>query len=172
MFNFLKKYKKTRLEKVSFDQYEGSLFSCLPCYLLSLLTSEILIIKRDRRKFPIQIQRMTLLLGGEKLSQGVCPGQRESYNEEARGHVSREGGRVCPREWVHLPFFLLSPRAHPLSSGAGSEQGQPRWWFCTQQRQQFAVEITCDSRIQDPCLFPPSIPKCSVPTSISIGSPW
>ena len=78
MFNFLKTYKKTRLEKVSFDQYEGSLFSCLPCYLLSLLTSEILIIKRDRRKFPIQIQRLTLLLGGEKLSQAVCPGQRES----------------------------------------------------------------------------------------------
>ena len=109
MFNFLKVYQKIRLEKVSFDKYEGSLFSCLPCYLLSLLTSEILIIKRDRRKFPFQIQRLTLLLGGEKLPQVVLPGQEDwSWNNEAWGHVSSVGGLWFQESGALTIFCVIS----------------------------------------------------------------
>ena len=77
MFNFLKIYQKTRLEKVSFDKYEGSLFSCSFCYLLSLVTSEIFIKKKKEGNIRIEIQRLTLLLGAEKLSQIVFPGQED-----------------------------------------------------------------------------------------------
>ena len=67
MFNFSKIYQKARLEKVSFDKYEGSLFSCSFCYSLSLVTSEILKKKKkkkERRNIRIEIQRLTLLSPG------------------------------------------------------------------------------------------------------------
>ena len=67
MFNFSKIYQKARLEKVSFDKYEGSLFSCSFCYSLSLVTSEIIKKKKkkkERRNIRIEIQRLTLLSPG------------------------------------------------------------------------------------------------------------
>ena len=74
-----------------------------------------------------------------------------------------------PQEWMHLPSSLTSPGARPLSSGAGSEQWQPRSRFYTQQTQQFAAKITGDSRIQAPWPFLSSIKRCSIPISISKG---
>ena len=129
MFNFLKIYQKTRLEKVSFDKYEGSLFSCSFCYLLSLVTSEILIKKKKEGNIRIEIQRLTLLLGAEKLSQIVFPGQEDwSWNSEAWGHVSRVGG-LCFQEsrctyhfqcYLHeLVLCLLAQAVNKDSWGGG-----------------------------------------------------
>ena len=120
---------------------------------LSLLTSEIVCNREGKKE-----------ISHSDLEADTHPGRWETVPgsfSRARGlklkwwslgPCSQGGGLVFPTDWMHLPSSVLPPRAHPPSSGAGSEQGQPRWWSCTQQRQQFAVEITGDSRIQEPGL--------------------
>ena len=69
-------------EKKSFDRSRGLL---IVHYILfwTLLKFEIFHNNKDKQ-FPIQIQRLTLLLGGEKLSQVIFLGQEDwSWNGEA-----------------------------------------------------------------------------------------
>ena len=64
-----------RIEKKSFDRSRGLL---IVHYVLvsTLLKLEIFHNNKDKQ-FPIQIQRLTLLLGGEKLSQVIFLGQED-----------------------------------------------------------------------------------------------
>ena len=64
-----------RIEKKSFDRSRG-LVIVHYVLVLTLLKLEIFHNNKDKQ-FPIQIQRLTLLLGGEKLSQVIFLGQED-----------------------------------------------------------------------------------------------
>ena len=86
-----KNISKMRIEKISFDRSRGSLIVHYVLFV-TLLKFEIFHNNKEKQ-FPNQIQRLTLLLGGEKLSQVILLGQEDwRWNGEACSHVSRVGG--------------------------------------------------------------------------------
>lgn len=160
---------KTGLEKVSFDRYEWLLWIFPLCYFLSLAKFETFQIRK--KEIPLWEPEADTVPKTRNPVSGGFSRARGQLNWSL-GPCSQGRALVWPREQVYLPSSALSPRARPPTSGAGSEQRQPRWWFYTQQGQQFAAEIIGDSTIQEPCPFPPPIVTCSIPASISKGGTW
>ena len=125
--------------------------------------------RKEKKNFPIHIQRLTLLLRGETLSQVDFPGWGDSWNGETCGQVYRVGASVATR--------MGAPTIFSDNSKSSSSVFWRRQWTMTAEvvlLHPANTAICCrDHRWQqnsEPCLFPWSIKSCSIPTSISKGS--